>query len=126
MDEYIIYQLEGYSMRNTLVSVLLISCLISIASAFAFENKNEKVLIIFSADWCKYCHIAKNDMNNDPKLSEIMKNYTIVDVDFDVDKDIVRGYNIKSIPTFVVFEGGKEKGRLEGYKGPNSLLLLLK
>jgi thiol-disulfide isomerase/thioredoxin len=113
-------------MRNTLVSVLLISCLISIASAFAFDNTSEKVLIIFSADWCKYCHIAKNDIKNDPQLSEIVKNYTIVDIDFDVDKEIVKGYNIKSIPTFVVFENGKEKDRLQGYKGPNSLLLLLK
>ena len=70
--------------------------------------------------------MAKNDMQDHDKLSEKIKEYTIVDVNFDVDKDIVRGYNIKSIPTFVVFEGGKEKGRLQGYKGPNSLLLLLK
>lgn len=113
-------------MRNTLVSVLLISCLISIASAFAFDNTSEKVLIIFSADWCKYCHIAKNDMKNDPKLSEIVKNYTIVDVDFDVDKDIVDGYNIKTVPAFVVFENGKEKGRKIGYHGPSNLVNFLK
>lgn len=113
-------------MRSSIASVLLISLLISMATVFAVDNTKEKTLIIFSANWCKYCHIAKQDINNHRKLSEVIKNYTIVDVDFDVDKDIVRGYNIKSIPTFVVFEGGKEKGRLEGYKGPNSLLLLLK
>jgi thioredoxin-related protein len=113
-------------MRNSLSSVLLLSTLISIATVFAADHPKEKTLIIFSANWCKYCQVAKNDMENHKKLSETIKNYSIVDVNFDVDKEIVRGYNIKSIPTFVVFEGGKEKGRLEGYKGPNSLLLLLK
>jgi thioredoxin-related protein len=113
-------------MKNSLTSVLLFSLLISIASVFAMDNNKEKTLIIFSADWCKYCQVAKQDMANHPKLSEAIKNYTIVDVDFDVDKEIVRGYNIKSIPCFVVFENGKEKSRLQGYKGPNSLLLLLK
>lgn len=96
------------------------------ATVFAVDHNKDKTLVIFSANWCKYCQVAKEDMKNHPKLSMAIKNYTIVDVDFDVDKDIVRGYNIKSIPTFVVFEGGKEKSRLQGYKGPNSLLLLLK
>jgi thiol-disulfide isomerase/thioredoxin len=113
-------------MRNTLVSVLLISWLISINSVFAFDNSTEKTLIIFSADWCKYCQVAKNDMKNDPQLLEIVKNYTIVDVDFDVDKDIVEGYNIKMIPTFVVFENGKEKGRKIGYHGSIDLVNFLK
>ena len=113
-------------MNKSIVSILLLSCLISIASVFAFEQPQEKTLIIFSAKWCKYCQMAKNDMQDNHKLSEKIKEYTVVDVNFDVDKDIVRGYNIKSIPAFVVFEDGKEKGRLQGYKGPNSLLLLLK
>lgn len=113
-------------MRNTLVSVLLISCLISIASAFAFDNSAEKTLIIFSADWCKYCQVAKKDMKIDAQLSEVIKNYVIIDVNFDVDKDIVKGYNIKTIPAFVVFENGKEKGRKIGYNGPKSLINFLK
>ena len=96
------------------------------ATVFAMDRTKDKTLIIFSADWCKYCKVAKDAMINHPKLPEVIKNYTIVDVNFDVDKDIVRGYNIKSIPTFVVFENGKEKSRLQGYKGPNSLLLLLR
>lgn len=113
-------------MRNTLVSVLLVSCLISIASVFAFDNTNEKVLIIFSADWCHFCQVAKNDMHNDKQLSEVIKNYTIIDVDFDVDKDVVSGYNIKSIPAFVTFQGGKETGRQIGYNSPRQLVNFLK
>jgi thioredoxin-related protein len=113
-------------MRNTLVSVLLISWLISINSVFAFDNSAEKTLIIFSADWCKYCQLAKNDMNNNNQLSEIIKNYTIIDVDFDVDNDIATGYNIKSIPAFVTFQGGKETGRQIGYKNPQQLINFLK
>ncbi len=120
--------LEARSMRSNLAIILLLSCIISISTVLAFsqEPKSKKVLLIFSADWCKYCQIAKNDMKNDQQLSEIIKNYTIVDVDFDVDKDIVKGYNVKTIPAFVVFENDKEKGRKIGYNGPSNLVNFLK
>lgn len=115
-------------MKNNLVSVLLISFLISISSVLSFSQEPEckKVLLIFSADWCKFCHEAKEDMNNHPVLSEMIKDYEIVDINFDVDKDIVQGYNIKTIPAFVVFDEGKEIGRKIGYKNPKELIKFLK
>ena len=115
-------------MRNNLATILLISCLISMSTIFAFsqEPKCKKVLLIFSADWCTFCHKAKEDMSNHKILSEIIKNYEIVDIDFDVDKDIVEGYNIKTIPAFVVFDEGKEVGRKVGYRNPNDLIKFLK
>ena len=113
-------------MNKSIVSILLLSFLISVASVLAFENTQEKTLVIFSAKWCKFCQIAKQDMEEDIQLSEIVKSYTIVDVDFDVDKDLVSGYNIKSIPAFVTFQNGKETGRLVGYKSKKHLLNFLK
>lgn len=64
-------------------------------------------------------------MQNDTKLAEEIKKFSIIDIDFDVDKDIVDGYNIKSIPAFVVFENGKEIKRKIGYKNSNDLLKFL-
>jgi thioredoxin 1 len=115
-------------MRNNLVSILLLSCLISISTVLSFsqEPKCKKVLLIFSASWCKFCHEAKQDMDMDPILSEMIKNYEIVEIDFDLDKDIVTGYNIKSIPTFILFDDGKEISRKTGYKHPKDLIKFLK
>lgn len=110
--------------KSSLTTVLLLSCLMFIASVQAKDNR--KVLIIFSASWCQSCQIAKNDMEVDENLVETLKNYEIIEADYDVDKDLVQGYNIKTIPTFVVYSGGKEIKRKVGYdgraKGLNSFL----
>lgn len=110
--------------KSSLTTVLLLSSLMFIASVQAKENK--KVLIIFSAPWCQSCQIAKNDMEVDKNLVETLKNYEIIEADYDVDKDLVRGYNIKTIPTFVIYSDGKEIKRKVGYdgkaKGLNSFL----
>ena len=87
---------------------------------------NDKTLIIFSADWCKYCLIAKNDINTDKALSEIIKKYEVIIVDFDNDKDMVKGYEIKNIPTFIIIENKQEIKRQIGYNGPIQLNDFLK
>lgn len=102
-------------MKN-LVNVLILSLFISIASAFAYDPPS-KTLLVFGADWCKYCAEAKYDINNDSRVREVIKNYEVVFVDYDVDKDLVDGYNIKTLPTFVILDGTKESGRKVGYNG---------
>ena len=107
-------------MKNSLASILLISLLISINTVLAFDNK-KPTLIIFHAEWCKYCNIAKQDIDTDPELSEQIKKYDVVLANFDVDKDLVMGYHIKTIPTFVIVDGEKTRSKV-GYKGSNDLL----
>ncbi len=113
-------------MGNKLADILVLSVLISICCICSFAKDQTKTLLIFSADWCKYCQVAKHDINKDPELSETIKNYEVILIDYDKDKDIVEGHNIKSIPSFIIFEGGKEKSRLVGYKGPKHLNNFLK
>jgi thiol-disulfide isomerase/thioredoxin len=115
---------EGTMQKNSIISVLLISCLISMASVFANDSDYKPVLIMFSADWCKYCQVAKKDINNDKVLSEVVKNYQVVTADFDVDKDLVEGYDIKSIPSFVTIKGRTVTKKI-GYKGPKDLTKFL-
>lgn len=112
-------------MKKYILPIALI-CTFLINTTIIANDIKEKTLIIFSASWCKFCHKAKDDMNNDTALSEAVKLYDIVEIDFDVDKDIVSGYNIKSIPTFITFENGKESGRLVGYRSKQQLLEFLK
>jgi thioredoxin-related protein len=113
--------------HSSMVSVLILSCLISISSVLAFDiAKPKKTLLIFSAKWCYYCKVAQKDLSNDRNLSEIIKDYDIIELDYDVDKDVVRGYNIKVVPSFVIMHQGKELGRKTGYNGPSSLYNFLK
>lgn len=111
---------------NKIFNVLLISSLISIACTLSMAEENNKVLIVFSADWCGACQKYKQDSIENTDLSEILKNYEIVDVDFDVDKDIVEGYNIKTVPTFIIFDNTVESNRKIGYKNPRDLIRFLK
>jgi|694.fasta_scaffold01072_33 thioredoxin-related protein len=112
--------------NSSTITVLLISCLISISSVLAFDTTPKKTLLIFSADWCHYCKVAQKDMTQDIKLSEMIKNYDIIELDYDVDKDVVNGYNIKVVPSFVIMHQGKELGRKAGYDGSLSLYNFLK
>lgn len=107
--------------RTSLITIFLLSWIISFHTCFAYDN-NKPTLLFFTADWCAACQVAKNDLNNDPKLSEIIKNYDVIILDLDVDKDLVEGYNIKTIPAFVVFKDGKEKNRQIGYGGGSQRL----
>lgn len=105
--------------------IFLVSFLISCATLFCYGNDSEKTLLIFTAKWCKFCTTAKNDLRNNEQLSDKTKEYTIIEVDYDKDKDIAKGHNVNTLPTFVVFQNGKEIKRQTGYQGPNKLLKFL-
>lgn len=106
--------------------IFLLSFLISCATLFCYGNESEKTLLIFGAKWCKYCVLAKNDMQSNQVLSDKLKDYTIVELDYDKDKEIILGHNVKTLPTFIVFQNGKEIKRYTGYRGPNDLSIFLK
>lgn len=113
--------------KKQYLALLLLTWMISAATVCAYDNVASKTLLIFSADWCKYCQIAKNDINTDPRLSETIKKYEIVIWDYDLDKEAVIGYNVKTIPTFIVLENNKETKRQIGYRGgPKQLNKFLK
>lgn len=114
--------------KNSLANILLISALISIVSLLCFadeQSKNQKTLIIFSADWCAYCQKLKDNINNDPEISEIIKNYDVIIVDFDRDKELVEGYKVKSLPTIIKRHKDQTFTKI-GYNGPKDLLNFLK
>jgi thioredoxin 1 len=112
-------------MKSLIITTILLLTLLCPILTSAAEN--EKVLLIFSATWCKYCKNAQNDMNfNDKTLSDLVKNYKIIDINIDHDKEITKGYGIKTIPAFVIYENGKEIKRQIGYKNSNQLINFLK
>ena len=63
---------------------------------------------------------------NDKTLSDLIKNYDVIDINVDLDKEITKGHNVKTIPTFVLYENGKEIKRQVGYKNSQQLIEFLK
>lgn len=114
-------------MKN-IINVLLFSVLISIMSTSSFANNdNQKTLLIFSAGWCKYCTKIKQEINLSEDVQNDLKRYNVVDVNFDVDKGLVRRYNVKKIPTLIIVDDdGKELNRHSGFANEKTLKEFLK
>jgi thioredoxin 1 len=112
-------------MTKLLVFTILFFCLLYPSSCLSQDN--EKILLIFSAQWCKFCQNAQNDLNfNNQTLLDLSKNYKIIDINIDLEKEISKGHNIKTIPTFIIYENGKEVKRQVGYKNSKQLIEFLK
>lgn len=112
-------------MNKSLIQIFVLSSIISVISCLSFASDNQRTLMIVSADWCKFCKVAQKDMEENPTLNNLIKKYEIIDIDFDIDKDLIKGYNIKTIPTFIIFQDGKEYSRQTGYKGPKEFIKFL-
>jgi thioredoxin-related protein len=100
-------------MRFIMILVLWLACVLSMGKAAA-----ESVLM-FSADWCKYCQLAKKDLlANDDEVA----GWAVEVIDTDVSRDLVKEYGVKSLPTFIYLnDAGEEVSRQVGYKGYRQL-----
>lgn len=70
------------------------------------------VILDFYANWCVPC---KNISPLVEDLAESKKSkLTVLKIDVDEFQDIAAFYNVTSIPTFILFRGGQELGRVAG------------
>ena len=71
----------------------------------------QKKLIIFSADWCKYCQYLKKDLS-----SFDLSEYEVEIVDVDKKNELSKKYKIQSLPTSIILYNDVEKSRMKGYE----------
>ena len=69
---------------------------------------NSKVVLFFTADWCPDCRFIKPAM---PEIEQDFSDYTFYEVDRDENIDLAAELNIFGIPSFIVYDNGKEIGR---------------
>ena len=76
-----------------------------------------KVAKYFSATWCGPCKQFK------PIMQELLdEGYNIEFIDGDENKEVAIEYNIRSIPTTIIEEEGKEINRLVGVKSKEEMI----
>ncbi|MEA2106602.1 MAG: thioredoxin [Bacteroidota bacterium] len=68
-------------------------------------NDNRPVLVDFYADWCQPCKMVS------PILSEVKKSMgekvRIIKIDVDKNPSIASKYNIRGVPTLMLFKNGQ-------------------
>jgi thioredoxin 1 len=70
------------------------------------------ILVDFWADWCGPCKVIAPEL---VKLASDWKGkITIIKINTDEKKAIALKYGITSIPTLILFKGGKEIKRISG------------
>lgn len=64
----------------------------------------------FYANWCAPCKEA------DPALSQVVEEMSIEleQIDVETGREQAIDYNVRSIPTFIIFKNDKEIGRVTG------------
>lgn len=77
-----------------------------------------KHVFYFTADWCNPCQRTK-------PIAEELKRDGLIDfqfIDADSEMELVKKFEIKSIPTYILIENGKEVKRMNGAKTRNQFL----
>lgn len=77
------------------------------------------VLVFFEASWCSWCKKMKADTMNSPNVAGVMKNYILVYVDVDRDRQTARRFSVTGIPAYVITnvqQANLKSG--SGYKEP--------
>lgn len=84
------------------------------------NNAEHPVLVDFYADWCGPCKALA------PTLEAIAEEHSgelaVVKVDIDDNAELATRFNIQSIPTLIVFDGGEAKKTLKGLLPKRALL----
>ena len=75
-------------------------------------------VLYFTAEWCNPCQRTK-------PIAEELKRDGVIDfqfIDADSEMELVKRFEIKSIPTYILIEDGKEIKRMNGAKTRDQFL----
>ena len=82
------------------------------------QKQNEKILLIFFADWCPTCQAQKKVLS---RLENELKGVTVYNVNYDKEVDFKKEMKVTQQSTFVSFYGGVESGRATGITSEDAI-----
>ena len=87
---------------------------------FQFQTKNRLVLVDFWASWCAPCRMMAPVLNE--VASELTGSSHIGKVNIEQFQSLAQKFQVRNIPTMILFKNGKEVNRYVGIKSKDFLL----
>ena len=85
-------------------------------------NSDKTVLIDFWASWCGPCRMLSPIVDS---VAEERTDIKVCKVNIDEEPDLAKEYKVMSIPTLVVFKGGKQVNTSVGVVSKEQILDLI-
>lgn len=86
-------------------------------------QKNNLVLIDFSAEWCGPCQTLA------PILNEVKQHFgeqlSIIKIDVDKNQALARNFGIQGVPTLILYKGGQQIWRQSGLLPKSELVRII-
>ena len=93
------------------------------SAEFNTETAKGKVLVDFFATWCGPCKMLAPVLE---KIANEHEDLTVLKIDVDEVPDVASKYDIRSIPTLILFENGQPVDMKLGYMPEDSVLRFAK
>lgn len=87
---------------------------------FQHQTKNKLVLVDFWASWCAPCRMMAPVLND--VAEEISGNSQVGKVNIEEYQSLAQKFQVRSIPTLILFKNGKEINRFIGVKSKEFIL----
>ncbi|MBV5282100.1 MAG: thioredoxin [Paludibacter sp.] len=87
---------------------------------FQQQTKNKVVLVDFWAEWCAPCKMMAPVLND--VADELTENAYVGKLNIEQYQSMAQQFNVRSIPTLIIFKNGKEVKRFVGIKQKDFLL----
>lgn len=86
---------------------------------FKTATKKGVLLVDFWAAWCGPCKIIAPTLN---EIADMQNDFRVAKVNVDHNQQLAQRYNVRNIPTMLIFRDGKEAGRIVGVKTKRAIL----
>lgn len=86
-------------------------------------NKDKPILVDFFADWCGPCKMMS------PILKEVKDTFgdkvSIIKIDVDKNQSLAAKYNVRGVPTLILYKSGEQLWRQSGVVQKNELVTII-